>query len=110
MSKPTHSQVKQAEFKRHMQHVHSQLPRRDRLASRTVHQSFMGFVLEVMAATIGRTSGLLWAGWIALIGSALYWLFCWYFDYAYQSAVFIWLLLIGYIVGLLVGAFRRPRS
>jgi flagellar biosynthesis GTPase FlhF len=70
-----------------------------RAMSHIIHQPVVDAVSEVSAKTIGRPSGLLGGGFIALVGTSAYYYITRHYGYNYNSFVFLTLMACGFVLG-----------
>jgi flagellar biosynthesis GTPase FlhF len=95
-------ELKEMAYKRTLKRVRRQMPLSNRLASKIIHQPIVSVVSEAVAKTVGRPSGLLGGGVIALIGTSAYYYITKHYGYSYNFFIFVLLLLGGFAFGWLV--------
>jgi flagellar biosynthesis GTPase FlhF len=95
-------ELKEMAYRRTLNRVRRQMSLPGRLASRIIHHPIMNAVSEVTAKTVGRPSGLLGGGILALTGTSSYYYMTKHYGYNYNFFIFVLLLLGGFVLGWLV--------
>jgi translation elongation factor EF-G len=75
------------------------LPRYSRAMSKAIHQPVVDATSEVVAKTVGRPSGIIGGGLLALVGTTIYYYITRHYGYSYNSFVFLLLMLVGFVLG-----------
>ncbi len=79
----------------------------ERTLSKVIHQPTIETISTVAAATVGRSSGLMGGGLVALLGSGFVLFMGKYYGFEYNFFVFIATFLGGFIIGILVETLWR---
>lgn len=101
------SELRAMAYGRMMVRIRKQLPPPRRWFSQLVHFKPLDITAEAVARTVGRPSGFLGAGLLALGGSLAYYYVARRFGYDYQFFVFIFLMMAGFVGGWLTEWFWR---
>ena len=104
---PAGSELKKATFQKEIKHIRRKLKKTEQLGSRVIHQPFVRNVSEVSAKTVTRPSGLLGGGITAFLGTSIYLYMSKHLGLKYNYAVFLLLLVGGFILGLIIEALYR---
>lgn len=94
--------TKKAAYKKTLRHVQHQLPKRERVFSKLIHQPVIEKASDIGAKTVARPSGVLAGGICALLGSTFVFYMAKHYGFEYNFFVFIVLLVIGFGIGLVV--------
>jgi hypothetical protein len=115
--KPTYvnKELKDAALHRTLKHVQHELPRSQRLLSKTIHQPAIRRVSAATGQTVARPSGLLGGGLCAFAGSLVYLYLAKHIGFTYNYLLFFVLFVGGFVLGvvfelLLHLAARSKRS
>jgi hypothetical protein len=100
--KAVDSELKNITLNRELQHIRRQLPKRDRIISKVIHQPVIRAVSEGTSKTISRPSGLLGGGIVAFIGTSTYAYFTHHLGVPYNYLLFILFFVGGFIIGLVI--------
>ncbi len=100
-------ELKKIAYKRWLKRARKQLPFHKKLFSQLVHQSSVEMISELAAETIGRPSGVLGGGILALAGSLAYYYIAKHYGYEYNFLLFVLLLAAGFVVGCLIELFYK---
>lgn len=93
-------ELKNITLKRELNQIQRKLPAPQRALSKIVHQPVIRAVSEASSKTIGRPSGLLGGGIVALLGTSGYLYLARHLGFEYNSFVFVALFTGGFIIGL----------
>lgn len=112
--RPPDAQLKRISFDKEIKNIRKKLSSPDRLGSRVIHQPVIREISKVSAKTITRPSGLLGGGITAFIGTSAYLLITKYVGLTYNYSVFLFLLVVGFVLGLffeaIIRLFRKRKS
>jgi len=104
--KPTdafvNGELKELAYARTLNRIRKGLRPASRTFSKVVHQPVVEAVSETTARTVGRPSGILGGGLLALAGTTAYYYITKHYGYDYSFFVFLGLLAIGFIAGWLM--------
>jgi translation elongation factor EF-G len=92
-------ELKEIAYQRLLKRARKHLPRYSRAMSKVIHQPVIDNVSEVVSKTIGRPSGIIGGGLMALVGTSIYYVLARHFGYSYNSFVFLLLLTVGFFLG-----------
>jgi flagellar biosynthesis GTPase FlhF len=70
-----------------------------RAMSHIIHQPAIDSISEVSSKTIGRPSGILGGGIVALVGTTAYYYISKHYGYNYNSFIFLTLMACGFVLG-----------
>lgn len=101
-----HKEMKNTVYLQQLNDIRGQLPAQERILSKIMHNKAINAVAAATANTLGRPSSLLTAGIFALGGSAFVLLLSHKYGFSYNYSVFIFLLIIGYVAGLITEGFK----
>lgn len=104
------AELKDLAYERSMNRVRRQLSPLSKTFSKVVHQPVVEAVSEGVAKTVGRPSGFLGGGLLALAGTTAYYYIAKHYGYEYNFGVFLVLLAAGFIAGWLAEAIWRVLS
>lgn len=104
---PVSSSLKKITFRKEIKHIRRNLSKADRIGSKIIHQPVIKSVSEVSAKTITRPSGLLGGGIMAFLGTSAYLYLTKHIGLKYNYSIFLFLLVAGFIVGLIIEALVR---
>ena len=93
------NELKNLAYQRTMNRVRQNLSAPSRAFSRLIHQPLVDALSESLAKTIGRPSGILGGGILALIGTTTYYYITKHYGYDYNYFVFLGLLVGGFVLG-----------
>lgn len=105
--RPANADLRKITFKKEIKHIQRKLNKGDRLGSRIIHQPIIKNVSEVSAKTITRPSGLLGGGITAFLGTSIYLYLTKHIGLKYNYSMFLFLLIAGFILGVLIEALIR---
>jgi hypothetical protein len=94
--------LKEQAYRQGLSKIRHHLPANQRTFSKIIHQPVVNTVSEVGSKTIGRTSGLLFAGIFTLVGSTFVLFAARHYGFSYNFGIFIALFVGGYLLGILV--------
>lgn len=100
-------ELKQMAYERNLQRVRRHLSPAGRRFSKFIHRPVVDSVSEGAAKTVGRPSGLMGAGIVALVGTSVYYYLTKHYGYEYSYTVFLLLLAGGLILGWCLEALYR---
>jgi hypothetical protein len=113
-NRPIGPDLKKSTFNKEIRHIRRKLNKTDRLGSRIIHQPIVRTVSEASSKTITRPSGLLGGGLVAFLGTTTYLYLAKHIGLTYNYSVFLFLLVIGFVLGLiaetLVHVFKGRRT
>lgn len=95
-------ELKDLAYDRTLKRVRQNLSPASRAFSRVVHQPVVELISEAAAKTIGRPSGVLGGGLVALAGTSAYYYIAKHYGYEYNFGVFVLLLLSGFAIGWII--------
>lgn len=101
-SPATHKQLKNVAYARTLAKVQEQLPTASRAFSKVVHQPLVEKLSNVGAQTVARPSGILFGGFVALIGSGVVLYLSRKYGFQYNYTLFLALFVGGYFSGLFI--------
>ncbi len=93
------AELKDMAYQRAITRVRRQLSPAARSFSKVIHQPAVNALSEATAKTIGRPSGILGGGILALAGTTAYYYIAKHYGYEYNFGVFLLLLAAGFAVG-----------
>jgi hypothetical protein len=105
--RPVNSDLKQATFNKEIRHIRRKLSSSDRLGSKFIHQPIVKNLSEISSKTITRPSGLLGGGIVAFLGTSTYLYLTKHMGLRYNYSIFLFLLIAGFILGLIIEAVIR---
>lgn len=100
-------ELKEMAYQRNLIRARRHFSKTGRMFSRFIHQPVINSLSEAGAKTVGRPSGLLGAGIVALIGTSSYYFITKYYGFEYNYTVFLLLLLAGLILGWILETLYR---
>jgi translation elongation factor EF-G len=92
-------ELKEIAYQRILKRARRHLPTYSRAMSRVIHQPLVDNVSEVVGKTVGRPSGIIGGGLMALVGTTIYYVLTRHFGYSYNPFVFLFLMIVGFIIG-----------
>jgi hypothetical protein len=92
-------EIKNLAYNRTMTRVRKQLSPVGRMFSKVIHQPVVDAVSEGVGKTVGRPSGILGGGLVALAGTTTYYYIAKHYGYDYNFGVFLLLLAAGFVAG-----------
>jgi translation elongation factor EF-G len=92
-------ELKEIAYQRLLKRARKHLPGYSRAMSKVIHQPVIDNVSEVVGKTVGRPSGIIGGGLMALVGTSIYYVLARHFGYSYNPFVFLLLLTVGFIFG-----------
>jgi hypothetical protein len=92
-------ELKEIAYQRVLKRARRHLSPYSRTVSKIIHQPIVDSVSEVASKTIGRPSGLIGGGLLALLGTSIYYYISRHYGYNYNSFVFLALMTTGFIAG-----------
>ncbi len=95
------AELKDMAYQRAITRVRRQLSPVARNFSKVIHQPAVDALSEATAKTIGRPSGILGGGILALAGTTIYYYIAKHYGYEYNFGIFLLLLAAGFAVGWL---------
>ncbi len=105
------NELKDLAYARSLKRIRQSLSKPAQAFSKIVHQPIIDAVSETTAKTVGRASGILGGGVIALIGTTAYYYITKHYGYDYNFFIFLVLLTGGFVAGWLVEfLFRAMRG
>lgn len=102
-------QLKNMAYNRLLNRARKQLNPLEKPLSKFMHQPVVDAISETAAKSIGRPSGLLGGGLLALVGTSIYYYITKHYGYDYNFFVFIFLLGVGFIAGWLAELLFKLR-
>ncbi len=93
------SELKDLSYARTMTRVRKQLSPVSRTFSKVIHNPVVDAASEGVAKTVGRPSGIIGGGLLALAGTTAYYYIAKHYGYEYNFGVFLCLLGAGFIIG-----------
>jgi hypothetical protein len=107
------SELKDLAYARTLKRVRQNFNRPTRAFSKVIHQPVVDAVSEGVAKTVGRPSGILGGGLLALVGTTVYYYITKHYGYDYNFFVFLALLASGFVaawcIEFLLRAMRGSR-
>jgi hypothetical protein len=108
----TTKQIKNDRYRTTLIHVQKHLSPTQRAFSKIVHQPFIEAASEIGAKTIGRPSGILSGGLIALFGSLSIMIIARRVGFEVPSSIFAIFFVGGFLIGIIIEAvyhrFKKP--
>jgi hypothetical protein len=103
-SGPTYvnKELKDAALHRTLRHLQRELPRTQRLLSKTIHQPAIRRVSAATGQTVARPSGLLGGGLCAFVGSLIYLYLAKHIGFTYNYLLFFVLFVGGFVLGVVL--------
>lgn len=92
-------QLKNMAYSRLLNRARKQLNPLEKPLSKFMHQPVVDAISETAAKSIGRPSGLLGGGTVALVGTSIYYYIAKHYGYEYNFFVFIFLMAAGFAAG-----------
>jgi hypothetical protein len=92
-------ELKEIAYQRLLTRARRHLPTYSRAMSKIIHQPAVDAVSEAVGKTVGRPSGIIGGGLMALIGTSIYYYLARHYGYSYNSFVFLLLMLVGFVLG-----------
>jgi hypothetical protein len=92
-------ELKEIAYQRLLKRARKHLSPYSRAMSKVIHQPVVDTASEAVAKTVGRPSGIIGGGLVALIGTSVYYYLTKHFGYGYNSFVFIILMGVGFTLG-----------
>jgi Arc/MetJ-type ribon-helix-helix transcriptional regulator len=92
-------ELKEIAYQRLLKRARRHLSPYSRAMSKVIHQPIVDNASEAVAKTIGRPSGIIGGGIVALIGTSVYYYLTKHYGYNYKPFVFLALLVIGFVLG-----------
>jgi translation elongation factor EF-G len=92
-------ELKEIAYQRILKRARRHLPAYSRAMSKVIHQPAVDTVSEVVGKTIGRPSGIIGGGLLALTGTSIYYYLAKHYGYNYNPFVFLLLLVVGFVLG-----------
>lgn len=102
-----HKQLKTDAYKRTIRKIQASLPLPERSLSRVIHQPTIDAISNVAGKTIARPSGLLGGGFVALVGSAIFFYLARNYGFTYNYAVIFMLFVAGFVFASLLEIIVR---
>jgi hypothetical protein len=107
-------ELKTDAYSRTIQKIRGRLNPAERILSKTIHNRVIEPVSEFSSKTIGRPSGILGGGIVALVGSAAVLYMAKHYGFRYNFTTFLVLMAAGFAVGLsvdlLIQLVKRKRA
>lgn len=103
--RPQHDEVhanrelKEMAYQRLLTRARRHMSPYSRLMSHVIHQPVVDKISEAASRSVGRPSGILGGGLVALLGTTAYYYIAKHYGYNYNSFVFLLLLVCGFIIG-----------
>jgi len=95
-------ELKEIAYQRLLKHTRKHLSPFGRTMSKVMHQPVVDTASEVVAKTVGRPSGIIGGGLVALVGTSIYYYLTKHYGYSYNAFVFLMLMCVGFVMGWLV--------
>jgi flagellar biosynthesis GTPase FlhF len=92
-------ELKEMAYQRLLNRARRHMSPYSRAMSHIIHQPVVDSVSEFTGKTVGRPSGILGGGILALIGTTAYYYIARHYGYNYNSFVFLLLLVCGFVLG-----------
>jgi translation elongation factor EF-G len=92
-------ELKEIAYQRLLKRARRHLPTYSRTMSKIIHQPAVDAVSEAVSKTIGRPSGIIGGGLLALAGTSIYYYLAKHYGYSYNSFVFLLLMSVGFVIG-----------
>jgi hypothetical protein len=92
-------ELKEIAYQRVLKRARRHLSPYSRTMSKLIHQPVVDAASEAVAKTVGRPSGILGGGLLALIGTSIYYYLTRHYGYNYNSFVFLALMMAGFVLG-----------
>jgi translation elongation factor EF-G len=92
-------ELKEIAYQRLLKRARRHLPTYSRAMSKVIHQPIVDTLSEATAKTVGRPSGIIGGGLLALVGTSIYYYLAKHFGYSYNSFVFLLLMVVGFVLG-----------
>jgi flagellar biosynthesis GTPase FlhF len=100
-------ELKEMAYQRLLNRARRHMSPYSRAMSHIIHQPIVETVSEVTGKTVGRPSGILGGGILALAGTTAYYYIAKHYGYNYNSFVFLLLLVCGFIAGWVLEIFYK---
>jgi translation elongation factor EF-G len=92
-------ELKEIAYQRLLKRARKHLPTYSRAMSKIIHQPVVDNISEAIGKTVGRPSGIIGGGLLALFGTSIYYYLARHYGYNYNPFVFILLMVVGFILG-----------
>jgi translation elongation factor EF-G len=92
-------ELKEMAYQRVLKRTRRHLPAYSRAMSKIIHQPAVDMVSEVLSKSVGRPSGIIGGGVIALFGTSIYYYLTREYGYNYNSFIFLILMVAGFVLG-----------
>jgi translation elongation factor EF-G len=92
-------ELKEIAYQRLLKRARRHLPTYSRAMSKIIHQPAVDAVSEAVGKTVGRPSGIIGGGLMALVGTSIYYYLAKHYGYSYNSFVFLLLMSVGFVLG-----------
>jgi translation elongation factor EF-G len=92
-------ELKEIAYQRLLKRARRHLPTYSRAMSKIIHQPAVDAVSEIVSKTVGRPSGIIGGGLMALVGTSIYYYLAKHYGYSYNSFVFLLLMSVGFVLG-----------
>jgi hypothetical protein len=92
-------ELKEIAYQRLLKRAQRHLSPYSRTMSKVMHQPAVDAASEVVSKTVGRPSGIIGGGLMALAGTSIYYYLARHYGYSYTPFVFIILMAVGFVIG-----------
>jgi translation elongation factor EF-G len=92
-------ELREIAYQRLLKRARRHLPAYSRAMSKIIHQPAVDAVSEAVGKTVGRPSGIIGGGLLALVGTSIYYYLARHFGYSYNSFIFLLLMAVGFALG-----------
>jgi translation elongation factor EF-G len=93
------NELKEIAYQRILKRTRRHLPAYSKAMSKIIHQPAIDTVSEALSKSVGRPSGIIGGGLVALIGTSIYYYLTRQYGYNYNSFVFLALMVAGFVLG-----------
>jgi flagellar biosynthesis GTPase FlhF len=100
-------EIKQIAYQRLLKRTRRHLSPYSRTMSKVIHQPVVDAVSEGLSKTVGRPSGIIGGGLVALVGTSIYYYISHHYGYSYNSFIFLLLMLLGFVLGWIAEVFYK---
>jgi translation elongation factor EF-G len=92
-------ELKEIAYQRILRRTQRHLPAYSKAMSKIIHQPAVDAVSEAVSKSVGRPSGIIGGGLVALLGTSIYYYLTREYGYNYNSFIFLALMIVGFILG-----------
>lgn len=92
-------ELKEMAYQRLLTRARRHMSPYSKMMSHVIHQPIINNVSEATAKTVGRPSGIIGGGIVALVGISIYYYITKHYGYNYNPFVFLLLIAVGFVLG-----------